>query len=80
MAKKSYFKIWIEPTAMDAVRNSEEVVGIIEEYANDVAQRAKGDYRVETTNGKKRAHTYIKCDSVATYYDNRKNNTLLKAM
>lgn len=79
MAKKSYIKVWIEPSGMDMVRNSEEVVGAMEQYANGVAERANGDYRVESSRGKKRAHTYVKCDSVATYYDNLHNNTLLKA-
>lgn len=76
----SKFKVWIEPAGMNAVRNSPEVQKWLEETGNAIAGRANGDYRVEVKTGKTRAHCNVIADSVATYYDNLKNNSLLKAM
>lgn len=47
---------------------------------NNVASRAGVGFIADTSVGKKRAHTFVRPDTAEAYYDNLKNNTLLKAL
>lgn len=77
---KAKFKVWIEPSGMAEVRNSVEVQEVLTSIGNEIAGRAEGKYRVETKEGKTRAHCNVLCDDPKTFYSNRKHNHLLKAM
>ena len=45
-----------------------------------VANRAGDEYGADTEVGKKRAHTFVRPKTAGAYYENLKNNTLLKAL
>lgn len=62
------------------IMQSAEMKVVLEETAQHIAQNAEGDYKVDTITGRRRANAEVSCASAQTYYDNLKNNTLLKAM
>lgn len=59
---------------------SEEMQAIINEKANEVQARAGDGYETVERVGKKRAFARVRVASAKAYYDNLKNNTLLKAL
>lgn len=67
----------------DGVRQlmkSAEMKAVLDEVAQHIAESAEGDYKVDTLTGRTRANAEVSCASAKTYYDNLRNNTLLKAM
>lgn len=52
----------------------------MQSIGNGVAVRAGDGYAADTQVGKKRAHTFVRATDKKAYYDNLKNNTLLKAL
>ena len=52
----------------------------MQSIGSGVAARAGDGYEADTQIGKKRAHTFVKPTTKQAYYDNLKNNTLLKAL
>lgn len=59
---------------------SAEMKAVLDETAQHIAESAEGDYKVDTLIGRTRANAEVSCASAKTYYDNLRNNTLLKAM
>lgn len=78
MAKK--WKVWIEPTGVYEILKSPEMQEILRSEAEKVQQKAGQDYKATVRVGSKRAVATISPDSYRAYYDNLKNNTLLKAL
>lgn len=52
----------------------------MQSIGNGVAARAGDGYKADTSVGKKRAHTFVRAETTEAYYENLKNNTLLKAL
>lgn len=59
---------------------SAEMKAVLDETAQHIAESAIGEYKVDSMTGRTRANTEVSCASTETYYDNLRNNTLLKAM
>ena len=59
---------------------SPEVAGACTEIASKIAQRAGADYVVEEKNGHDRKSAIVKPGTEQAYFDNLRNNTLLKAV
>ena len=74
-------KIRIDKAGMDEFLNSAEIVSILEEEANTVLGRLGDGYEVQQPawNGPHRANVAIATTTKRTYWDNTKNNTMLKA-
>lgn len=74
-------KIRIDKSGMDEFLNSAEIVSILEEEANTVLGRLGDGYEVQQPawNGPHRANVAIATTTKRTYWDNIKNNTMLKA-
>lgn len=47
---------------------------------DSIAARAGDGFVADTQVGKKRAHTFVRATTTSAYYDNLRNNTLLKAL
>lgn len=62
------------------IMQSAEMKAVLEETAQHIASSAEGDYKVDTITGRRRANAEVSCADAKTYYENLKNNTLLKAM
>ena len=62
------------------IMQSAEMKAVLDETAQHIASSAEGEYKVDTITGRTRANAEVSCASAQTYYDNLKNNTLLKAM
>lgn len=73
-------KFKINRSGVKELMRSEPMKAICEEYGNQIAARAKGDYKVEASIGSTRARATVSADSVDTYYDNLENNILIKAV
>ena len=58
----------------------QELCDGMQTIGNNVASRAGVGYEADTQVGKKRAHTYVRAVTAEAYYNNLKNNTLLKAI
>lgn len=63
---------------------SGEMAGVVNTYAQQVAGRAGSmtglEYEVTSGTGRSRARAGVKTASAHAYYENLKNNTLLKAL
>lgn len=59
---------------------SEEMRALLDETAQHIADSAEGAYKVDTRTGRTRANAEVSCADAKTYYENLRNNTLLKAM
>lgn len=59
---------------------SEEMAKICEEHAEQIRGRCGEGYGVDTRVGKTRVNAMVKPDSADAYYDNLRNNTILKAL
>lgn len=77
----SRVKVQIDKAGMDEFLNSDEIVSILEEEANTVLGRLGDGYEVQQPawNGPHRANVAIATTTKRTYWDNIKNNTMLKA-
>lgn len=58
----------------------EELCDGMQSIGDSIVSRAGGGFEADTQVGKKRAHTFIRAVTTEAYYDNLKNNTLLKAL
>lgn len=76
----SNYKITINKTGMDELLNSEEVCGILQEAAATVMERLGEGYEMqEPYHGAHRANVAIATTTKRAYWDNIRNNTMLKA-
>ena len=77
----SKVKIQIDKAGMDEFLNSDEIVSVLEEEANKVLGRLGDGYEVQQPawRGPHRANVAIVTTTRRTYWDNVKNNTMLKA-
>ena len=71
----SSFKFKLNTKGVGAFLKSEPVKNMISERANEIASRAGTGYEADTQIGQKRATGRVKAKK-----DNKKNNTLLKAV
>lgn len=76
----SKLKVWIDPSAMNEFRNSEEVKNMLTEYASGIQGRCGTGYTFEVKSAPTRAVATVKADDFKAYRDNLKNNTLLRAL
>jgi len=64
--------------------NSGEMAGVISEYADAVSGRAASmtglEYETVVMHGKNRVNGFVQAGSAHAYYENLKNNTLIKAL
>jgi hypothetical protein len=74
-------KIQIDKAGMDEFLNSDEIVAVLTEEANVVLGRLGDGYEVQQPawNGPHRANVAIATTSKRAYWDNIRNNTMLKA-
>ena len=70
----------LKRTSVANLMKSPEMVAVLEEKAKAVEERAGYGYEVSTVIGKRRATVGIKTKSRKAMRDNKKNNTLLKAL
>lgn len=76
----SNYQFELNREGVKQIMQSAEMKTILDETAQHIASSAEGDYKVDTMTGRTRANAKVSCASVRTYYDNLRNNTLLKAM
>lgn len=76
----SSFKFKLNTKGIGAFLKSEPVQKMISERANEIANRAGTGYEADTQIGQKRATGRVKAATVKAKKDNKKNNTLLKAV
>lgn len=76
----SNYQFELNRDGVKQIMQSAEMKALLEETAQHIASSAEGDYKVDTMTGRTRANAEVSCASAKTYYDNLKNNTLLKAM
>lgn len=73
-------KIILNREGIKELLKSSEFEKICEDMAHDIADRAGDGYEVSTYQGKNRVNASVKAETPRAYYDNLKNNTLLKAL
>ena len=76
----SSFKFKINTKGVGAFLKSEPVKNMISERANEIASRAGTGYEADTQIGQKRATGRVKAATAKAKKDNKKHNTLLKAV
>ena len=76
----SNYKFELNRDGVKAIMKSAEMKAILDETAQHIAESASGEYKVDSMTGRTRANAEVSCASAETYYDNLRNNTLLKAM
>ena len=59
---------------------SDELCEGMQAIGDGIARKAGDGYAADTEVGKKRAHTFVRATTKEAYFDNLKNNTLLKAL
>lgn len=73
-------KFVLNSAGVRSLLKSEEMADICGKYAKDIAIRAGAGYTSNTYVGKNRVNASVSPDSFEAMRDNKKNNTLLKAM
>lgn len=80
----SSFKFVLNRKGVMELLNSGEMAGVIAEAADGVSGRAASmtglDYETVVMHGKKRVNGFVQAGSAHAYYENLKNNTLIKAL
>ena len=76
----SNYQFELNREGVKQLMKSAEVKAVLDEVAQHIAESAEGDYKVDSMTGRTRANAEVSCASAKTYYDNLRNNTLLKAM
>lgn len=76
----SNYQFELNREGVKQLMKSEEMKAVLDEMAHHIAESAEGDYKVDSVTGRTRANAEVSCASAKTYYDNLRNNTLLKAM
>lgn len=59
---------------------SEEMLQIVQEYAENAAENAGEGYVASTYVGRNRVNAEVAAESLRARYDNSKNNTILKSL
>lgn len=77
----SKVEIKLNIAGLKEFRNSQDVVNILQERAEEIQQKAGEGFVVEKPyHGKGRANVAITTETAEAYYKNMKENTLLKAL
>lgn len=76
----SNYQFELNREGVKQLMKSAEMKAVLDETAQHIASSAEGDYKVNSMTGRTRANAEVSCASTKTYYDNLRNNTLLKAM
>lgn len=76
----SNYQFELNREGVKQLMKSAEMKAVLDEMAHHIAENAEGDYKVDSMTGRTRANAKVSCASAKTYYDNLRNNTLLKAM
>lgn len=77
----SKVEIKLNTEGIRQLRHSEELEDFMTECANDIKSKCKGSYEVSKPyKGKYHSNVEVKTASQGTYYQNLKNNELLKAV
>lgn len=76
----SNVKIVLNPSGMNSFLNSDEIVGVLDEAADEVMARLGSGYDKNTYHGPRRANVSIATDDEHAFWDNYHHNTLLKAL
>lgn len=74
----SNFKFVLNRAGVRELMQSEEMIGVLKEYADQVAGRAGDGYSVHI--GQNRANVSVETDTEEAYNDNLDNNTLEKSI
>lgn len=80
----SSFRFELNRAGVRELLRSGEMQNVLREAAQGVQNKASGmtglEYSAEVKVGKNRAVATVACDSAHAYYENLKNNTLVKAL
>lgn len=76
----SNFKLKLNSKGVRDMLRSQEMQAMLRERAEAIRGRAGDGYEVSTMAGKTRANASVKASTVKAIIDNKKNNTLLKAV
>ena len=76
----SDFKFKLNSKGVRDMLRSQEVQAMLRERAEAIRGRVGDGYEVSTMAGKTRANASVKASTVKAIIDNKKNNTLLKAV
>lgn len=76
----SDFKLKLNSKGVRDMLRSQEMQAMLRERAEAIRGRAGDGYEVSTMAGKTRANASVKASTVKAIIDNKKNNTLLKAV
>lgn len=78
------FRFELNRAGVRELLQSSEMQSVLSEAAGRVQDNAAGmtglEYSAEVRVGRNRAVATVACDSAHAYYENLKNNTLIKAM
>lgn len=74
----SKVKITLNYAAVGQLMKSPEMQSILSEHARSIAAACGDGYSSDVYVGKTRANAMVKTDTVEAYYDNLKNNTIMK--
>ena len=77
MAKAKFI---LNQSGVRSLLKSDEMAAVCSRYAKDIATRAGEGYTSDVYVGRTRVNAGVKADSIRAKRDNKKNNTLLKAM
>ena len=76
----SNMKFKLNSAGVKELLKSEAMKSVLDEHASQIQQRAGEGYEVEERNYPERAGAVVRAATAEAYYDNLKNNTLLKAV
>lgn len=76
----SNLKFKLNRQGVSALMKSNEMISVLEGYGNDIKARCGEGYSTDTMVGKNRANTMIYAETYQAKSDNKKNNTILKAL
>ena len=75
----SKVKFKLNSAGVRALLQSDEAMGVVTQYANQIQTRCGAGYEVSTMVGKTRVNASVYAATVEALRDNYNNNTLLKA-
>ncbi len=76
----SKMRFKLNPAGVRDLLKSPEMQAVLTEKANGIRNRAGDGYASDIYVGKNRANAMVYADSIKAKRDNKKNNTLLKAV
>lgn len=74
------FRFKLDRKGVRALLQSEEMMGVCQEHAQQIAKRAGEGYEVTTHTGRTRVNASVKPLTREAWVDNMQNNSLLKAV